>query len=994
MHTNRPDVSAILCQAVEIASPDERQRYLDQACGGDAELRRQVEELVRHHFEAGSFLEDPAGLLPTLSVPPPPEGPGTVIGPYKLLEQIGEGGMGVVYMAEQQKPVRRRVALKIIKPGMDSRAVIARFEAERQALALMDHPNIARILDAGVIGVETKESGDRRQESGKGSDPASLTPDPCPLTPGHGRPYFVMELVRGVPITEYCDKAKLNIAGRLHLFVTVCRAIQHAHQKGIIHRDIKPSNVLVTLHDGVPVPKVIDFGVAKATSQQLTERTLYTAFAEMIGTPLYMSPEQAEMSGLDIDTRTDVYSLGVLLYELLTGQTPFERDTLRKSGLDELRRLIREVEPPPPSSRLSTLNAAGLSTTAIQRSTEPRKLRPLLRGELDWIVMKALEKDRNRRYESASAFAADVERYLKNEAVQACPPSTAYRFRKFLRRNKGPVVAATLVLVALIGGVIGTSWQASRAIAASEQSKKNETRALGEEAKAKQSAAEMKTVFDFFVSHVFHAVLPVEDGGLGPTATLRAAIEAAEPVIDNAFRDQPLVEAAVRTAFAEVYCTLYDCEPAVRHFERALALREPRLAPNDFNLIKTKAGLAQAYWGVGRCYEKAVQLWQEIIASTTATLGADNQETLQAMAYLARHHFSAGKDEQALAVLEPMLEVVRTKYGPADPWTGSVIRMAVGYWISGTDAMRLKELQNCLEKLKAKLGPNHWATLETVKHLGIAQQRAGNLNEALSLLREAMDKLKAHSGSDSDHTLSAMIALAQACVEAGNREEAVSLLHEVREKRSRRLADQPLTGTAIRLTDALAHAYEEIGKHAFAEPLLREVLAARQRQGSADQPDVSSALARLGQNLLQQKKAGEAEKIVRECLVARKKAQPDGWTTFNAESMLGGSLLGQKKYAEAEPHLLQGYEGMKQREATILAAGKPRLTEALERLVQLYEETKRPDEAAKWREELEKRREGKKAESGELRVESQTRQEAKKQEAKKQDVKKEDAKKG
>jgi tetratricopeptide (TPR) repeat protein len=374
-----------------------------------------------------------------LDLPEVSDGPGTVIGSYKLLEQIGEGGMGVVYMAEQEQPLRRKVALKIVKPGMDSKQVVTRFEAERQALALMDHPHIAKIHDAG--------------------------------TSTSGRPYFVMELVRGVPVTQFCDQRRFTPRERLELFATVCQAVQHAHQKGIIHRDLKPTNVLVTLHDVVAVPKVIDFGIAKATTQRLTERTLFTHFTQLVGTPLYMSPEQAEMNGLDVDTRSDVYALGVLLYELLTGTTPFESETLKKVGLDEMRRIIREEEPPTPSQRLSTLEAKACSTVSERRGVEERRLRQLLQGELDWIVMKALEKDRNRRYETASAFAADVQRYLQDEPVQACPPSAGYRLRKYWRRHRGTVLAVGLVLLALLGGIAATTWQAVRATGAEDQAK-------------------------------------------------------------------------------------------------------------------------------------------------------------------------------------------------------------------------------------------------------------------------------------------------------------------------------------------------------------------------------------------------------------------------------------------------------------------------------------------------------------------------------------------
>jgi serine/threonine protein kinase/formylglycine-generating enzyme required for sulfatase activity len=412
-------------QIVELGL-DARAAFLDEACGEDAQLRAEVESLLAAHDAAGAFLGRPTGDLRSGASGAAADGDAPsprVIGRYKLLQEIGEGGFGTVWMAEQSEPVRRRVALKIIKPGMDTRQVIARFEAERQALALMDHPNIATVFDGGST--------------------------------ENDRPYFVMEYIKGVPILEYCDTERLDTRARLALFTQACSAVQHAHQKGIIHRDIKPSNVMVTLHDGAPVVKVIDFGIAKATNVELTTRTLFTEHHQVLGTPAYMSPEQAEMSGLDIDTRTDVYSLGVLLYELLTGTTPFTTEELMDKGFAEMMRVIREEEPPKPSTRLSSLGATA-TRTAAQRHVDVRRLGVLLRGDLDWIVMKCLEKERSRRYETADGLAADVERHLADEPVTAGPPSASYRFRKFVRRNRGGVVASTIIAVVLALGATGT----------------------------------------------------------------------------------------------------------------------------------------------------------------------------------------------------------------------------------------------------------------------------------------------------------------------------------------------------------------------------------------------------------------------------------------------------------------------------------------------------------------------------------------------------------
>ncbi|MGE3244163.1 MAG: serine/threonine-protein kinase, partial [Pirellulales bacterium] len=518
------DAKQIFFAALDCESPDEVASYLASACGGDAALRARVELLLAARREAGSFLGgadtgplQTGGHLGTVA--------GSNIGPYKLLQQIGEGGFGAVFLAEQERPVKRRVALKVVKPGMDTREVIARFEAERQALALMDHPNIAKVYDAGAT-VE-------------------------------GRPYFVMELVHGVPITEYCDECQLPTRTRLELFGTVCRAVQHAHQKGIIHRDLKPTNVLVAIQDGQPTPKIIDFGVAKAINQQLTEHTLMTAFAQILGTPLYMSPEQAELSPLGVDTRSDIYSLGVLLYELLTGTTPFDKQRFRTSSYDELRRIIREEEPPRPSARISTLSADAVTTLAERRRTDRRRLQQTVRGELDWIVMKCLEKDRNRRYETANGLARDIERYLSDEPVTACPPSVSYRFGKFARRNKVALAAAAAGAAVLLMVLVGLA--ASNRMIAAERTQADEQRQIAQEKAAEEERASQLAKAEATKANEVVALMQDmlsaahPDSADGKNFTVRELLDEFSTGLGERLSDQPEVEATLRQIIGSAY---------------------------------------------------------------------------------------------------------------------------------------------------------------------------------------------------------------------------------------------------------------------------------------------------------------------------------------------------------------------------------------------------------------------------------------------------------
>jgi serine/threonine protein kinase/tetratricopeptide (TPR) repeat protein len=520
---------SIFAQTLEIKSAAERGAFLDQACGDNQALRAEVEGLLHAHGTCGDLLdlsEKIATILDTSST----EAPVTFIGPYKLLEQIGEGGFGVVFVAEQTQPVRRRVALKLLKRGLDTRQVVARFEAERQALAIMDHPNIAKVFDGG----------------------ATVS----------GLPYFVMELFKGIPITDFCDQNRLTLWQRLELIVAVCGAVQHAHQKGIIHRDLKPSNVLVTMHDVTPVVKVIDFGVAKALEQELTERTLFTGFAQIIGTPLYMSPEQAGQSVLDIDTRSDIYSLGVMLYELLTGTTPFGKERLKQAAFDEIRRIIGEEEPPKPSTRLSESREL-LQSISAQRQTEPAKLLKLVRGDLDWIVMKCLEKDRNRRYATATALADDIERCLNNEPVVACPPSTAYRLGKFARRNKARLVVALIVIATLLVGTTVATWQAVRATRA-------KAAAAVEKLRADEEAATANSVTNY-LQQMLYSIEP--GAGEGLNYTVRQLLDDYENDLERQSPARPQVQAALHATLGRAYACFGEAAKGRKHLTRALELR-------------------------------------------------------------------------------------------------------------------------------------------------------------------------------------------------------------------------------------------------------------------------------------------------------------------------------------------------------------------------------------------------------------------------------------
>ncbi len=571
---------------------EQRAAFVAEACAGDSALDAEVQALLAAHDGAGGFMTDDVPLSPEIEeqlARLKPEEAGESIGPYKLREQIGEGGFGTVWVADQERPVRRRVALKIIKLGMDTKEVIARFEQERQALAMMDHPNIAKVLDAGAT--------------------------------QYGRPFFVMELVRGVRITDYCDDQQLSTVERIGLFITVCQAVQHAHQKGIIHRDLKPSNILVTINDGEAVPKVIDFGVAKATQGRLTDATVYTQFQQMIGTPLYMSPEQAELTSLDIDTRSDIYALGVLLYELLTGHTPIEQDTMARVGMDEMRRMIREVDPPRPSMRVKTLDGAELTTAAKRRHTDPARLPGALRGDIDWIVMKCLEKDRKRRYDTANGLALDLQRHLKNEVVVARPPTAGYLLSKLIKRNKSAVAAASAVVLALIVGFAVAVWQAKRA--------QNEAaRAQTAEQRSAAALEELRETAPAFASQA---------RSLAAKDRFDEAIEK----LDYAIKLRPEV-----AEYLVVKADLLQCQPKLA--KAAEVYREA---------LRVKPGVARA--------EASAKLCDELLAAPTTDQGKLTRETL------AKLHLAMQKQQRPAAELMPVARLL-----------GEEKKLVVEYWLA------------------------------------------------------------------------------------------------------------------------------------------------------------------------------------------------------------------------------------------------------------------------------------------------------------------------
>ena len=759
-----PRVNEIFAHAILESAADRREAFLKDACAADADLRRRVDALLRAHEAASGFLQGPGGstfeatIDRTLKPEAEPaidviqhldETLETMIGPYKLREKIGEGGMGVVYIAEQEKPVRRRVALKIIKPGMDTAQVVARFEAERQALAMMDHPSIAKVFDAGATGA--------------------------------GRPYFVMELVKGVPITEYCDTVHLNPKERLELFIPVCQAIQHAHQKGIIHRDVKPSNVLIAMQDGKPVPKVIDFGIAKATAQRLTEKSLFTQHGTIVGTLEYMSPEQAEMSALDVDTRTDVYALGVLLYELLTGTTPLERARLRHSGYAEILKRIREEEPPKPSTRL-TDSSESLASVAVLRRTDPARLARTVRGDLDWIVMKALEKDRTRRYETANGFARDIQRHLDGDAVEACPPSARYRLGKFARRHRAALATAASFALLLAGATavsMGLAWWANkervRAVAARGEAQESAERERAALKIAQARLVQVEQANDLLAS-IFRDLDPrlEEKEGKPLRILLGERLDKVAQQLDAQAEGDPLTVAKLQNILGTTQVNLGRANEAIVGLTRARRLDEERLGPRHPLTLACRNELAAAYQAVGRNAD-ALKLEQETLKLRAEILGRDHADTLESLNNVGVFLQTAGRTLEAIVLFEETIELVSSKRGRETTETlSNRSNLARAYLQVGRtkDSIALNEV--VLKRRTAMFGSDHTDTILALNDLGQAYQADDRTDEAIALHKRALEVSTEKLGLDHPTTLTCMGNLASSYNSAGRYPEAIA----------------------------------------------------------------------------------------------------------------------------------------------------------------------------------------------------------------------------